>query len=531
MIVFLVFLLSISCCSKFVFHSPDYLSRFNLAITPLKLGTPAFYKVYGTLFIVDTFNCETSYYGSNEKFLVFLNPINCNITDLAIKSYQAGTPLVMLVDDDKSTLSEKIGKSTVPENFPNITTVTVPEIIHSLVYNVSVVSASYIYDITKYFETYIDIILGGDHDNDKHLVDSFSNLHKNYNIDPLQISFNFNYKLSSNTSSDCINYYDYYYCKDGINEYSGIEVLDNIILTLSYYNTLPKTRENLLVFLDYLSFYYSKCYKNYTLSCNSEVLLFYTTNIDFFDYNLFFSAYFNTYVQGYLIINFQYFPWNNYIEQGYCLASYTPSPKCPKCSSDCISYMFDDINCHPQCNNTLCGYQNLQCLKVYPGCYNFMLYDGICNEACYELNSNSDCVVIADPFTETTPENFTKEPSAKVYIPVIIVFGFIIIFILVTFIYVLKRKRRNRELEVEVIRPKTQLEVQKFSRVVKILGEVVCPIDLEEFNENDDVVVTPCQHVFHPGCLKQWIEKAINIGKACPICKNRLSDIEITNRI
>ncbi|OMJ80456.1 hypothetical protein SteCoe_19256 [Stentor coeruleus] len=530
MINYVIFFLLASCYSTFVFHTPDYLSGSSLTIIPLKLGIPAFYKIYGNLFLVDSYNCETNYYGLNETFLVFLYPTDCNITDIAVKSYQAGTPLIMLADDYKLTLSKKIGAAPIPDNFPSITIIAFTDDIYNLVCNMPVVSGSYIYDITKYNGFYIDIILGGYHDEDKDLIDNFSNLYANYSIDPINVSFNFNYNKNVNESSDCINYHDTNYCTQGINEYTGHEVLSNLLLIASYYSTLPKNYEGFLVFLNYLSVYYNKCYTNYTFSCNTEVLLSsYTSNIDFLNYDLLTSAYSEVYNREYFNINYYYFPWDKYLEQGYCLAFNTPDSKCPLCSLDCSNSMLEDNYCHPQCNNTSCGYQNLQCLQVYPGCYSFMLKDGICNGACYESSKNSNCVDFVEADTQLPK---SQSFSIRVYVPLIIVFGSIIILFFIIFICAIVRKRRtqaSRRLDSGNL--KKPLDVQKFDRDMKILGEAICPIDLEEFKDNDDVVITPCKHIFHPECLKEWIEKAENIQKGCPICKNPLNDLEISNRI
>ena len=54
-----------------------------------------------------------------------------------------------------------------------------------------------------------------------------------------------------------------------------------------------------------------------------------------------------------------------------------------------------------------------------------------------------------------------------------------------------------------------------------------CPICLENIKENDKVSYTPCKHIFHFDCLKNWLEtEALN--PQCPNCKySILSNVEL----
>jgi hypothetical protein len=43
-----------------------------------------------------------------------------------------------------------------------------------------------------------------------------------------------------------------------------------------------------------------------------------------------------------------------------------------------------------------------------------------------------------------------------------------------------------------------------------------CTICLETFVPGEQVVVTPCNHMFHPGCLTPWVKGHGN----CPVCRS-----------
>jgi hypothetical protein len=53
----------------------------------------------------------------------------------------------------------------------------------------------------------------------------------------------------------------------------------------------------------------------------------------------------------------------------------------------------------------------------------------------------------------------------------------------------------------------------------------VCMVDLEE---NEEVMKLPCEHVFHDGCIKPWLE----IHNSCPVCRFELptDDADYENR-
>ncbi|KAK9862607.1 hypothetical protein WJX84_006489 [Apatococcus fuscideae] len=45
-----------------------------------------------------------------------------------------------------------------------------------------------------------------------------------------------------------------------------------------------------------------------------------------------------------------------------------------------------------------------------------------------------------------------------------------------------------------------------------------CPVCQMEHECGDEVLVLPCNHFYHPGCITQWLL----INKACPICSHEV---------
>ncbi|XP_059452489.1 RING-H2 finger protein ATL54-like [Corylus avellana] len=47
-----------------------------------------------------------------------------------------------------------------------------------------------------------------------------------------------------------------------------------------------------------------------------------------------------------------------------------------------------------------------------------------------------------------------------------------------------------------------------------------CPICWEDFEEREEVTLTPCNHMFHEGCIMAWV----NTNSHCPLCRYAFSD-------
>lgn len=47
-----------------------------------------------------------------------------------------------------------------------------------------------------------------------------------------------------------------------------------------------------------------------------------------------------------------------------------------------------------------------------------------------------------------------------------------------------------------------------------------CPICLEDFKEGEKLRVLPCDHIFHPPCVDEWLQKW---QRVCPLCKSLIS--------
>jgi hypothetical protein len=45
--------------------------------------------------------------------------------------------------------------------------------------------------------------------------------------------------------------------------------------------------------------------------------------------------------------------------------------------------------------------------------------------------------------------------------------------------------------------------------------EYTCPICLENGNKNDNLVQSPCNHVYHHKCMEEWL----SCGDFCPVCR------------
>lgn len=51
-----------------------------------------------------------------------------------------------------------------------------------------------------------------------------------------------------------------------------------------------------------------------------------------------------------------------------------------------------------------------------------------------------------------------------------------------------------------------------------------CPICLDSFKINDEIVITPCNHLFHKQCLKTWLYNLSEPKHNCPYCRTNFLD-------
>lgn len=505
---------------KLIIHSPDDISDLNFDIHPLKFGAPALYPLYGTLLFVYSNTCDTNIYGSKDKIIVLLNPIDCNIIDFAIKSYEAGTRMIMIVDDDQGNLANSIGEKRPSEDFPDMVMVTVPENFCEKTCQFSPVLVSYIYDTSKSERPKIRGVFSGIHEEDKPLVDIFSDFLKKYHIPPNDIELTFVYKPGSYPSQDCLYFSNNYYCSWNSSLYTGQDILNNLIYTQSYYNAIPHTEDAFDIFYDYLRTYHNQCFSDYSSFCQSQVMHSYGSDSYLSDYSVLESALVFKNFQAFYSINDVDYSWPEYLESAFCISSKDPSNHCPLCNPGCTYKTLyddddDDDSCEYDCNNSPCGYQNFQCLLVSKDCYSFMLEDSYCNEACHE----DICV------NETSYDN-SKTKSGKgleYYLPLIIIPSVIFIVVVIIFIIILIKKIKSKSLRMhKLIIPQQVLHPIKFNKNMQMLQDVTCPIDLDRFRENDEIIMTSCKHFFHLTCYKEWIERSDIVEKYCPICKSSL---------
>jgi len=58
------------------------------------------------------------------------------------------------------------------------------------------------------------------------------------------------------------------------------------------------------------------------------------------------------------------------------------------------------------------------------------------------------------------------------------------------------------------------------------LEQKECPIDMEKFQEGEELLRLPCNHLFRKTAILNWLE---NQNAQCPICRYQLPYIEIRN--
>lgn len=407
--------------AELIFHSPDELAELSLDVHPFNYGKPALYTVYGFLFIAYGSNCLVDDIDSSEEIPVFINDNNCTYTDLAKHSYKAGAKLIMIVDHQTNSTKKKQISYDDEINQPNIIVLLVSEYISDIIKNYTKISVSYTYTLTSKPTPEIQLVLSGDHHMDRLLIKELSQVSNDYNLQYSNVSFSFIYthnNESINKNINCIFYDQENYCTNNLINSGRIEVLYNLVMSLTFYDTLPFTQDKLDIFLKYMNTYYEACQDDYSIKCHYKILIEYTNNTDY-SLGILKKGKLLQEFMGYYIINGVEYPWIGFLESGYCASAEDDLPKCPLCNIECTKQLLNQNNCDSFCNNLQCGFSNLKCLLVQPGCYTFMLGDYNCNANCSE---SLDC---RPGFKGGLPPDKTHDKScnenSSILLPIILI--------------------------------------------------------------------------------------------------------------
>ncbi len=66
-----------------------------------------------------------------------------------------------------------------------------------------------------------------------------------------------------------------------------------------------------------------------------------------------------------------------------------------------------------------------------------------------------------------------------------------------------------------------KLDKKKFSdkEAIKECYNLECPISMKDFNNNDEIIILPCKHIFFEEPIKKWL---INSSDNCPVCRKKI---------
>ena len=135
---------------------------------------------------------------------------------------------------------------------------------------------------------------------------------------------------------------------------------------------------------------------------------------------------------------------------------------------------------------------------------------------------------MGDPFfdehDDDTPEgypyysNITDDYSVntfQVQTPFLVAIGSLFLFIFGLHIY---KQSRNEESHPLRDRLCNRIDIQKKDIIYEDGPPHVCSICLEEYKKNDKLVQLKCKHVYHPGCINDWLDRQ----SSCPICRSEI---------
>jgi hypothetical protein len=78
----------------------------------------------------------------------------------------------------------------------------------------------------------------------------------------------------------------------------------------------------------------------------------------------------------------------------------------------------------------------------------------------------------------------------------------------------------NQEQQREPNNPTREIIIDKLKTVkLNEIEEKDCPICLDEYNCQSQIILLPCLHSFHSSCIKKWLSKNVT----CPICRKDIN--------
>lgn len=75
------------------------------------------------------------------------------------------------------------------------------------------------------------------------------------------------------------------------------------------------------------------------------------------------------------------------------------------------------------------------------------------------------------------------------------------------------------------VKKKVILE-RMFSSSNVLYAQTDCAICLEPFVEEEQIAILRCHHVFHTGCISEWVNKKDEKSILCPVCKHDMRDVK-----
>lgn len=523
-----IFYLISSSLGKLIIHSPDVLQDLEIPYGYANFGNPALIPKYGKVQYEHLSECAfEGNVKSNSVLVLEADKENsCHFSLMIMSAYKAKATFILILQpyDEIYNMSSSYYTDEMYEDF---TALLIKKKIYTDYFSkFKNVWLSYEYDYKKSDSPNIELILSGNRNQEYYIVKDLLNVINNYHLDYDQFNIRIAYSNSINfIVEDCIIYNLKSYCAYMVPTASGSLVLENLLASLTFFDSLPPNIQPVRAFLEYLLYLYNKCDQDYTINCNYDSIIDNGGQPNYNE-NLILNAKFFSDPDSHLVINGKYFPWSGTIELGYCSSFYEMPYNCPYCSSGCYFDVQSLESCVIGCNNTDCGYSNLNCLETEStDCYYFMLNDGNCNNEC---GLEEDCLGDNDEDDDENSNQGTENTSFQnddvrntiILIAVLVPISFCIcgIIVIIRIRYVANRNKRNLDVVQNL-----KVSPVRYDNSMKIFGDNICVIDLIRIYDGDLAIITPCKHIFHPQCIKEWLDNSHNIDKSCPVCHEPLA--------
>ena len=132
----------------------------------------------------------------------------------------------------------------------------------------------------------------------------------------------------------------------------------------------------------------------------------------------------------------------------------------------------------------------------------------------YDEHYNDDDTPDEYPYYSNTTGDYSRN-SLQENLPFYLTFGTFCLFIIIFHLYKHYTTENTHPLRDRLC---NRIDIKKTEIIYQDGSPRLCSICLEEYKQNDKLLQLQCNHIYHPPCINDWLERQYS----CPICRSEI---------